>query len=74
MVVNSVSPLSPPAFDGDFSALLFQRLGAGDARGGIRDSLAADARERRELVKIATCGRHDVFDDVAANSERVGEK
>lgn len=49
-------------------------MGPGGARGGIRDFLAADAGEGRELVKIAARGSHDVLDDVAADSERVGEK
>jgi len=52
----------------------FCGLGAGSARGGIRDFLAADAGEEREFVKIAARGSHDVLDGVAADGERVGEK
>ena len=57
-----------------FGALLFYGLGAGGTGGRVGDAFAADAGEGRELVKIAARGSHDVFDGVAADGERVGEK
>jgi len=35
---------------------------------------AADAREGREVVRIAARERHNVLDGMSANGERVGEK
>ena len=52
----------------------FGGVGAGGAIGRIGDASAANAREGRELMRIAARGRHDVFDGMAANSERVGDK